>query len=331
MTFTRLLSAMAAVALLGACIPRSADEVATIKLDYLTSAQAEGLARPYLSENGSLWSSSDALNTITVRDRRENIHRIETLLERRDASPQNVSLHFQVVRATEVGSIDPALAKVGTALRELLRFEGYDLVAQTVVTAAERGVVEQSVDVGAMPLQLGVRINDVLGSRGNGSVDLNVELRRPGAGALLATNVVVPMGQTVVLGSAYPGSGGDALILTVRGEMGSARLRTTSRDRHDDAHVEAAVAAEAAHAEAALAAEAAAHEQLMRTQAEVEEVLRQTEMIRKVQEASARSGEARVVLPTGEVLGRDTRPATTKAAVSPPRAKSAVRPPGGGL
>jgi hypothetical protein len=323
MRFTTLLSAMVAVALLGACIPKSADEVSTIKLDYLTSAQAEGLARPYLSEDGSMWSSSDALNTITVRDRRENVRRIESLLERRDASPQNVSLHFQVVRATEVGSIDPALAKVGTALRELLRFEGYDLVAQTVVTAAERGVVEQSVDVGALALQLGVRINDVLGSRSNGSVDMNVELRRAGAGALLSTNVVVPMGQTVVLGSAYPGSGGDALILTVRGEMGSTRLRTTSRDRHGDAHAEAEIAAEAAHAEAEFAAEVAAHAEMVRSEAEAMEALRTEELIKEVQRATTRAAEVRVVVPPTPPV-RSSLPASARTG---PRTKSAVRPP----
>src|SRR5688572_13368894 len=129
MTFTRLLGAVAMIGALGACIEERA-EVATITLDYLTSAQAEALAQPYLSPDGRLFRSDAALNTITVRDRRKNVHRVQSLLNERDASPQNVSLHFQVVRATAAGGIDPQLAKVGNALRELLRFEGYQLVAQ---------------------------------------------------------------------------------------------------------------------------------------------------------------------------------------------------------
>ena len=254
MTLTRLAAPLVMVTVLGGCIEQRA-EVATITLDYLTTAQAAALAEPYLSREGKLFISDAALNTITVRDRRDNIRRVQSVLNQRDASPDNVSLHFQVVRATEAGAMDPALARVGTALRELLRFEGYELVSQAVVSASERRVMEQTLSGGSFPLQLGVRINDVAGS---GSVDMQVDLRRDGQPTLLTTNVVVPMGQTVVLGSAYPGAAGEALILTVRGERGSTKLRSTSRRSHDAVHEATAARAEAAAAAVAAAAAAEA-------------------------------------------------------------------------
>ncbi len=238
MRLMRHVATFAALTLLAGCI-EARTEVATITLDYLTSAQAMALAEPYLSPDGRLMTSDATLNTFTVRDRRDNVRRIRSLVNERDASPQNVSLHFQVVRATETGAVDPQLARVSGALRELLRFEGYELVAQAVVSASERRVVEQSLSGGAFPLQLGVRINDIAG--GSGSVDMQVDLRREGYASLLATNVVVPMGQTVVLGSAYPGTSGEALILTVRGERGSMKLRSSTR--RNEADVEAAAAA----------------------------------------------------------------------------------------
>ncbi len=314
MTFTRCLFGLAVASLGSACIGRHADEVATISLDYLTSAQAEALAQPYLSSEGRLFRSGDALNTITVRDRRDNVRQVQSLLEDRDVSPENVSLQFQVVRATAKGSIDPALESVGNALRELLRFEGYQLVAQTVVSASERRVVEQSIqsEAGDLGLQLGVRINDVV----DGGVDLEVELRRPGHASLLKTNVVLPMEQTVVLGSAYPGSGGDALILTVRGEMGSTELRTSRRRSREDRHAETAARAEAASADLA-------HE-LEARQADLEALSRELEQLAPSLAATT------VIRPPPAV--KIEIPARTRATVVPARktpGSGASRPPGG--
>ena len=314
MTFTRMLSPLAVLGLLAACVPGRPDEVTTISLDYLTTAQAEALAQPYLSNSGRVFRSADALNTITVRDRREHVRRIRSLINERDASPQNVSLHFQVVRASQVGAVDPALERVGAALRDLLKFEGYELLAQTMVSGAEKRVVEQSITAGDLTLQLGVRINDVVGSSNSGSVDMAVDLRRVGHSSLLTTNVVVPMRQTVVLGSAYPGGNGEALILTVRGEMGSSRLRTTSgRARSRDVHVDVAPAEAAEHATTVIDGEL--HRAL-------DEAARANEAAMRANDAAMRANDARVVLPSGEVLGRDT-PAR---ATSPARSRSTVVP-----
>lgn len=271
MTTTRLLTTTAALVALCACFEDRALEVRTISLDHLTGAQAVELAAPYLSKNGQVFHSKEVFNAITVRDHSRNVDRVRNMLAERDASPSNVALHFQLIRATDAGQVGAGLERIADALGELLRFKGYELMSEAIVSASEHGMVEQSLDAGGLPLQLGVRINDVRGYDNDGSVELTVELRRPG-GPLLATNVVVPMEQTVVLGSAYPGSNGDALILTVRGEMGSQRLRSSSRSRrpgrderymsNDPAAAEAELAARAAAAEieTAVAIERLKHE-----------------------------------------------------------------------
>ena len=260
MTATRLLATAAALVTLSACFENRALEVRTISLDHLTGVQAEELAIPYLSKEGQVFRSKEVFNAITVRDHSRNVERIRDMLSSRDASPANVALQFQLIRATQAGEVGPGLERIADALGELLRFRGYEMMSEAVVSASESGMVEQSLDGGGMPLQLGVRINDVRGYGSDGSVELTVELRRPG-GALLSTNVVVPMEQTVVLGSAYPGSNGNALILTVRGEMGSQKLRSASRSRRsgrDEAYMKAhadAMEAEAAAEAAAVEAE----------------------------------------------------------------------------
>ncbi len=234
MTATRLFASAAALLTLCACFEGRALEVRTISLDHLTAAQAAQLVEPYLSAEGKVFFSKDLHNAITVRDHSRNVERVRSMLSSRDASPTAVSLHFQLIRATDAGAVDVGLERMADALGDVLRFKGYQLMSEAVVSGTERGMVQQSLDGGGIPLQLSARVSDVRGMDRSGSVELDVDLRQSG-GALLATNVVVPVGQTVVLGTAYPASDGSALILTVRGEMGSQRVRSSSRGRRAEA------------------------------------------------------------------------------------------------
>lgn len=285
MMLIRIFTGVAVAGVLVGC--ESEARVATIHLDHLTASQARALIGPYLSKEGTLEFSQEMPNVITVRDRRENVRQAQAVMRRSDASPRTVSLHFQVVRATAAGGVDPALERIGGALQKLLRFDGYSLVAQTMVSGSERRSIEQNINVGALRLNLAVRINDIVGESG---VDLQVDLRRPGREPVLATNVVVPMGQTVVLGSAYPGSAGEALILTVRGEPGPTRLGAASG--HAEGHTEDHARADAADVEAAAAAEAAANSAHVAAEAHAladREARIRTRMIKEAQEADLRS------------------------------------------
>ena len=230
MTAARLFTAAAILVVLCACFPERSLEVRTISLDRLTGRQAAELATPYLSKQGMVSTSAEMLNTITVRDHSRNVERIRSMLSARDASPANISLHFQVIRATDVGGVEAGLERIAGALTEMLRYEGYALLTEAVVSGSERATTTQTLDGGGVPLELGVRVADVRGTSRNGSVELDVDLSRP-QGRLLSTNVVIPVGETVVLGTAFPGEMGSALILTVRGEMGTQRVRTTSRSK----------------------------------------------------------------------------------------------------
>jgi len=151
-----------------------------------------------------------------------------------------------------------------------------------------------------------------------------VELRRPGQASLLKTNVVLPMDQTVVLGSAYPGIGGDALILTVRGEMGATELRTSSRRSHDDSH--ANIEADAYAASAALLHDL----EVRREQAALANALGESaSQIEALTTGMAESIETRIVVPATP-SARTTLPSvTTTVAPARKRTDAGARPPGG--
>ena len=236
MTATRLFTAVAMLVVLCACFPDRALEVRTISLDRLTGKQAAELVSPYLSKQGTVVTSAELLNTITVRDHSRNVERIRSVLSARDASPANISLHFQVIRATDAGAVDAGLERIAGALNEMLRYEGYSLLTEAVVSGSERATTTQTLDGGGVPMELAVRVADVRGTGRNGSVELDVDLSRP-QGRMLSTNVVIPVGETVVLGTAFPGEIGSALILTVRGEMGAQRIRTRGQPTRVD-HVQ---------------------------------------------------------------------------------------------
>jgi hypothetical protein len=230
MSSTILIGLAFGIAACGRVHPRL--DTSTITFDYLSVAEAMDLARPYLSRQGTLYHPREALNALTVTDDHARLTMIREVIAQADAVPETVMLHFQVVRAREDGARDPALRSVASALDGLLRFNGYELMGETVVSVSEERSVEQRVRTSDSPLHLAVKLQDVRtrrGKPGEGSVDVSVALRGPGGASLLSTNVIIPLGQTVVVGSAYPGAAGEALILAVRPEIVSRNLRPTRK------------------------------------------------------------------------------------------------------
>ncbi|MGH7502745.1 MAG: hypothetical protein ACREL7_13440 [Longimicrobiales bacterium] len=140
-------------------------------------------------------------------------------------TPESVLLRFQIIQADGFTETDPAIADVSEVLRELFRFRGYRLAAESVVrvmsgakflqkTSDHEGV-EYVIQGDAM----------MHGDGRSDSVRLGVELwrERPQAGGptsvqLIQTSLTVPIGQTVVVGSARTSPDVPTTILVVRPE-----------------------------------------------------------------------------------------------------------------
>ncbi len=155
---------------------------------------------------------------LTVRETADNLDRIGRVLAEYDRGKPGVRLIFQIIEADGPGEPDPRIQDVETALRELFRFDGYRLVAETNMAAMESTGSSQHLHDGMREYFIAANVHQIRGSADRASVALRVELALPDVGSAIQTSMVVPVGQTVVLGSTKP-IDQPTLILTVRPEL----------------------------------------------------------------------------------------------------------------
>jgi hypothetical protein len=235
-------------------------EAKTIELKHLKPQEAVNLLEPYLvNAAGSVSSVSTNMPIITIKDVSSNLARMEQVLAKYDHSPATIRLVFQLIEAdTGPRMISTAGGGVGSdldeALRSVLRFSSYRLLAQSMATSGENSTIYQKLanadtvgwiytyDIQAM---LGaIRLSDAtlqsqvstpvrnvsqtqlqVDTGATGSVVLRVallkktEVQNQPAQTLIETGLDVPLGHTVVLGTAAAGKSGFAIILTVKPEL----------------------------------------------------------------------------------------------------------------
>lgn len=200
--------------------------VRTFVLQHLAPSEAARLVGPYV-QSGSLFEAGGRINAITVRAEPAVMMRVESLLREYDRPPAVVVLHFQLIAADSTATRDAGIAGVEPALRELFRFAGYRLLTQTAATAMAREQFALKVAAGPERLDLKGGVSTVSSVGDAQSVRVSLELARPTgvyqglvrSETLIATTLAIPIGETVVLGSAATYGGYQALILTVRPEL----------------------------------------------------------------------------------------------------------------
>lgn len=197
-------------------------ETRTYEIQYLPSHEVRGLVEPYVftDREGRPGTLSALDGALTVRETGDNLERIERVLERFDRPRPSVMLHFQIIEANGAAESDPAIAAVERELRRLFRFDGYELVAETQMGGIQGTGFRQMVSLEAeqgFVIRGGVR--EVRRGGESPTVTVEVGLFAGGAGDILETQVTIPAGHSVVLGTAKaPGYDG-ALILVVRAEI----------------------------------------------------------------------------------------------------------------
>lgn len=210
--------AMVAMATLTACESRGV-ETRTFQLDHISAINAQALIGPYVPEAETNMKASTQPAAITVSAPSPRLDQIAEMLGRYDVATPGVRLRFQLIEADGFTDVDPAIADVEAALRDLFRFAGYRLVTDAMVTSGQETLARQRLlGFGDVPLNLEVYVSRISGGEGTRFVDFSVTLNGPG-GDILKTQVVVPDGQIVVLGTARPFQDRGALILVVRPEI----------------------------------------------------------------------------------------------------------------
>lgn len=192
----------------------------TFQLQYLNAGEAVEIVTPYVyadrEESPGLVSAFPG--GLTVRETTDNLDRIGRVLAEYDRPKPGVRLIFQLIEADGPGEADPRIRDVESALRELFRFEGYRLVAETNMAAMEGTGSRQHLHDGTSEYLIAANVHEIRGLSDRASVALHVELVLPAIGEAIQTSMAVPVGRTVVLGSTKP-IDRPTLILTVRPEL----------------------------------------------------------------------------------------------------------------
>lgn len=223
-------------------LPRLADaqdprdlSVKTFRLRNLKPEDAAKLLGPYVNAPGGGVFDAGSIGAITVRETSSVLVLIDSLLRVHDRARAIVTMRFQLIAALDSAHRDPAIAGIDAELRKLFRFNGYALIGEGTARSEEMSEFTMTLSTGAQPYK-GERITEaflirgwiegVEGSGNAGSVRVNIALNSAlhgkDADDLLRTGITMPLGQSVILGSARPtmtfGSR-VALILVVQPEV----------------------------------------------------------------------------------------------------------------
>lgn len=206
------------VLLLAACERAADSEFHNITLNYLSTEEALALVTPHLTEeiSVSVPRTGPFPRTMVLRGPDAQVNQLADLVRRFDQPDPNVQLRFQVIEADGFTGTDPAIADVESVLRELFKFRGYRLVGESLVQSQAPGTAMQRlVGTDGTRFEIRAELARVLRRDTAKAVSLQVHLQEEGA-SLLGTNLTVPSGQTVVVGTARSGREGSTLILVVR-------------------------------------------------------------------------------------------------------------------
>lgn len=200
----------------------------TIPLRHLRAADAARLVSPYVRHPQGGVYDGGAVQAVTVTETALTLQRIDSLIRENDRSGAVLTFRFQLIAAEDTPARDVAIDSLDATLRKLFRYKGYRLLGEGTATAGEMESFSLTVAGGEDRFGLAGEVIAVQAGTG-GAVRLRVRLARATGGmyqgkpteseVLLTTGLTVPLGQTIVLGSAAPGGKIQAIILAVRPEV----------------------------------------------------------------------------------------------------------------
>ncbi len=217
--------------------PRDTIAVRTFALRYLDSDAAAKLVGPYVRSPGSaVYDGGPRVNAITVREQQSILTTIDSVLREFDRPPSTMALHFQVLANSESPTTDPAIADIDKALRGVFRYPGYRLVAEGTALVVDWSSFTVTMNGDSVPMTVSGSVGRVrLGS--SPTVVIMVDLvagpnRRLVADSiapsrtvsyastvpqqLISSQITMPVGEAVVLGSGSIPNRKGTLILVVR-------------------------------------------------------------------------------------------------------------------
>jgi hypothetical protein len=210
------LVALAAPALAHGQDPRDL-AVKTFQLRNLRPGDAAKLLGPYINAPGGGVFDAGSLGAITVRETSSVLALVDSLLRVHDRARASVTMRFQLIAALDSARRDPAIEGIDAELRKLFKFPGYELIGEGTTLTEEMSDFTMTLSTKARgsgndrvveAFQIRGWIEGVEGS-GDATtlrvtISLQDALRGKDATDLLRTGLTMPVGQSVILGSARP-------------------------------------------------------------------------------------------------------------------------------
>ena len=203
-------------------------DVQTFNLEYRAGYEAAELIGPYVftdreANPGTMSATEDAL---TVRETRDNLEKIQRVLDQFDQPIPGIRLYFQLIEADSFQEEDPAIAEVVEELRGLFRYQGYRLLGEAVVPVAGGNRGRQQFSQGFLGVENPIKVEASVNFLRTGNIRLDPVELSDTWDKLMTTSVIISPGQTIVLGGVQARtemidgrrSGRTVLILTVRAE-----------------------------------------------------------------------------------------------------------------
>lgn len=188
--------------------------VKTFQLRNLRPEDAAKLLGPYVNAPGGGVFEAGSIGAITVRETSTMLVVIDSILRVHDRPRAVVSMRFQLIAALDTARRDPAIAGIDAELRKLFKFAGYELIGEGTALTEEMTEFTTTLStrarvVGEQRFSESFRIRGwVEGVQGSGdgrTVRVTVALQDEGRDSdLLRTGLTMPVGQSVILGSAKP-------------------------------------------------------------------------------------------------------------------------------
>lgn len=215
--------------------PRNLD-IRTFKLRNMKPDDAAKLLGPYVTAPGGGVFEAGSVGAITVRETFTTLTLIDSLLKIHDKPRVVMSMKFKLISALDSSMRDPSIDDIDAELRKLFKFRGYELIGEGTMLSEEMTDFMTTVSTKPKPLRGAgdaMMVNEtfrirgwmdgVTGTGSDRSIRVQVTVQNAGNdNELMRTGLTLPIGQTVILGSAKPtgvaGSRG-ALILVVQPEI----------------------------------------------------------------------------------------------------------------
>lgn len=205
-------------------------DVQTFNLEHRSGLEAADLIAPYVfgDRENAPGEFSATPEAITVRETRDNLDKIQRVLEEFDQPLPSVRLLFQLIEADSFQEEDPAIQDVVRELREMFRFEGYRLLGEAMVPVAGGFRGQHQFSQRFLGVENPLIIEATAHVLRSGALRLQPLQLRDSWNELMSTSVNISPGQTIVIGGTQVRTEGigqpgnrSTLILTVRAEVDS--------------------------------------------------------------------------------------------------------------